>query len=141
MRAIDDLGLTTSSTNQGRLTINAQVAGDAFPDGTLSVTGTQTGVQVLHLDLAGTATDDIGVAAVRLVLRDRDTSRYLQPNGTMGAAYALIDAVLASPGAPSTTWSRSIDLPTQGDYVGDGLRLRHRRPTGPVHQPARPPAT
>ena len=27
VRATDDLGLTTSSTNQGRLTINAQVAG------------------------------------------------------------------------------------------------------------------
>ena len=30
--ATDDLGLTTSSTNQGRLTINVQVPGDAFPE-------------------------------------------------------------------------------------------------------------
>ena len=33
VRATDDIGLTTSSTNQGRLTISAQVPGDAFPDG------------------------------------------------------------------------------------------------------------
>ena len=31
VRATDDLGLTTSSSNQGRLTINAQVPGDARP--------------------------------------------------------------------------------------------------------------
>ena len=46
MRATDDLGLTTSNTNQGRLTINVQVPGDAFPNGLLNVTGTQTGLQV-----------------------------------------------------------------------------------------------
>ena len=48
--------------NQGRLTINAQIAGDAPPNGLITVTGTVTGGQVLHLDLAGTATDDQGVA-------------------------------------------------------------------------------
>ena len=36
VRASDDLGLTTSSNNQGRLTINVQVPGDAFPNATIS---------------------------------------------------------------------------------------------------------
>jgi PKD repeat protein len=116
VRATDDLGLTTSSTNQGRLTINAQVPGDAFPDGTITPTGTQPPLPTLHLDLAGAATDDKGVAAVRVSLRDNDTGRYVQPGGTLSAAFATLDAVLASPGATSTGWSLSLDLPAQGDY-------------------------
>ncbi|MGH2816151.1 MAG: Ig-like domain-containing protein, partial [Actinomycetota bacterium] len=92
VRATDEIGLTTSSTNQGRLTINAQVAGDAFPDGRLNFTGTDASIETLHLDLAGTATDDIGVASVRVALEDQDTGRYVQPNGTMAAAFATIPA-------------------------------------------------
>jgi hypothetical protein len=106
VRATDDLGLTTSSTNQGRLTVNAQVPGDAFPDGRLAFTGTDASLQALHLDLAGTASDDKGVRSVRVALEDQDTGRYVQPNGTMAAAFATLDANLASPGAASTTWTR-----------------------------------
>ena len=117
VRATDDLGLTTSSTNQGRLTINAQVAGDLFPNGRLNFTGTDSSIEVLHLDLAGTATDDIGVASVRVALEDQDTGRYVQPNGTMAAAFATIPATLASPNATSTTWTLGVNLPTKGEYA------------------------
>ena len=54
-------------------------------------------MQVLHLDLAGTATDDIGVSAVRVTIEEQDTSRYLQPNGTLSASYSLLNATLANP--------------------------------------------
>jgi PKD repeat protein len=117
VRATDQLGLTTSSTNQGRLTINAQVAGDAFPDGRLSFTGTDSSIEVLHLDLAGTATDDKGVAAVRVALEDQDTGRYVQPNGTMAAAFATMNATLAAPEATSTSWTLGVDLPTKGEFA------------------------
>lgn len=114
--ATDQLGLTTSTTNQGSLTISAQVPGDAPPNGLLNVTGTITGGQVLHLDLAGTATDDNGVSQVRVSLREGDTSRYLQPNGTLAAAFATLPATLQSPNATSTNWTLPIDLPTEGDW-------------------------
>jgi PKD repeat protein len=117
VRATDEIGLTTSSTNQGRLTINAQVAGDNFPNGLLSFTGTDSSIEVLHLDLAGTATDDIGVASVRVALEDQDTGRYVQPNGTMAAAFATIPATLASPNATSTSWTLSVALPTKGEFA------------------------
>jgi large repetitive protein len=117
VRATDDIGLTTSSTNQGRLTINAQVVGDNPPDGRLSVTGTVTSVEVLHLDLAGTATDDFGVRAVRVSLEDQDTGRYVQSDGTMSAAFATLPATLATPNGTSTTWTLPVDLPTKGDYA------------------------
>jgi hypothetical protein len=117
VRATDDIGLTTSSTNQGRLTINAQVPGDLFPNGLLNFTGTDSSIEVLHLDLAGTATDDLGVASVRVSLEDQDTGRHVQPNGTMAAAFANLPATLATPNGTSTTWTLPVDLPTQGEFA------------------------
>jgi PKD repeat protein len=116
VRATDDLGLTTSSTNQGRLTINAQVPGDTPPDGKLNVTGTLTGGQSLHLDLAGTATDDKGVAGVQVSLFDGDTSKYLQANGTLGAAFATLPATVSPANGTQTTWALPVDLPQGGDW-------------------------
>ena len=117
VRATDDIGLTTSSANQGRLTINAQVPGDNPPNGLLNFTGTDSSIEVLHLDLAGTATDDKGVASVKVALEDQDTGRYVQPNGTMAAAFATLNATLASPNATSTTWTLGVDLPTKGEFA------------------------
>ncbi len=116
VRATDELGLITASANRGRLNISAQVPGDAPPDGLLNVTGTILGGQSLHLDLAGTATDDQGVAAVEVSLRDRDSSRYLQPNGSLAAAFATRPATLATPNGTSTNWTLPVDLPVQGDW-------------------------
>jgi hypothetical protein len=70
---------------------------DNPPNGLLSFTGTNSSIEALHLDLAGTATDDVGVKAVRVALEDEDTRRYVQPNGTMAAAFATLPATLASP--------------------------------------------
>jgi hypothetical protein len=116
VRSTDNLGLTTSTTNLGKLTVTAQVPGDAFPNGTLNFTGVDQNIEQLHLDLAGKATDDKGVQGVRVALRDLDTGRYVQPNGTMAASFATVNASLASPGATSTTFSLPIDLPTKGEY-------------------------
>ncbi|MEV4416634.1 PKD domain-containing protein [Catellatospora sp. NPDC049609] len=116
VKATDDVGLETASTNQGRLTINSQIPGDNPPNGLLNVTGNQTAA-VLHLDLAGTATDDFGVASVKIAIREQDSSRYLQADGSLSAAFATRDAVLASPNGTSTTWTLSTDLPVQGRYA------------------------
>jgi PKD repeat protein len=117
VRATDEIGLTTSSSNQGRLTINAQVAGDSFPNGLLNYTGTDSSIETLHLDLSGTATDDFGVAAVRIALEDQDTGRYVQPNGTMAAAFATLPATLGTPNGTSTTFTLGVDLPTKGEFA------------------------
>ncbi|MCW2780556.1 MAG: domain containing protein, partial [Marmoricola sp.] len=116
VRGTDQIGLTTANNLQGRLTLSAQIPGDLPPDAKLSQTGTILGGQVLHLDLAGTATDDLGVQSVMVSLEDGDTSRYLQPNGSMAAAFAAIPATLATPNGTSTTWTLPVNLPTQGDW-------------------------
>ena len=90
--------------------------GDAFPNTTITPSGTVNGVQVLHLDLAGSATDDLGVSAVRVTVEETDSSRYVQPNGTLSATRALLPATLGTPGGTLTTWTLSVNLPTEGDY-------------------------
>jgi PKD repeat protein len=116
VRATDNQDLTTSTTFQGRLTINAQVPGDLAPNGLLNFTGTDQSLEVLHLDLAGTATDDKGVGAVKIALQETESSRYLQPNGTLAAGFATIDATLGTPGGTSTTFTLPVDLPSAGNY-------------------------
>ncbi len=115
--ASDSIGLSTSSANRGQLTLNAQIPGDSPPNALLDVTGTVGGGQELSLALAGSATDDKGVARVGVAVQDRDTSRYLQPDGSMSATFATLDATLESPGATSTRWSRAVTLPVQGDWA------------------------
>jgi large repetitive protein len=57
------------------------------------------------------------VASVKVSLEDQDTNRYLQPNGSTAAAYATLNATLATPNGTSTNWTLPIDLPTQGDWA------------------------
>ncbi len=116
VRATDELGLSTAAANRGTLTVNAQVPGDAFPDGLLSFIGTDQTPTTLHIDLAGTATDDKGIANVRVSLFDNRTGRYVQPNGTLTAGFATLNATVASPGATTTGFTLPVDLPQAGDY-------------------------
>ncbi len=115
VRATDDKDLTTATINRGSLTINAQFAGDLAPDGTMAFTAPTDKSPTINL--AGSATDDVGVESVRVSLQDRDTGRYLQANGTMAAAVAYRHATLGSPNATSTTWSLpEITLPSGGNW-------------------------
>ncbi|HQR26668.1 MAG TPA: PKD domain-containing protein [Nocardioides sp.] len=116
VRATDHQDLTTSSTFRGSLTINVAVPGDVAPNGLLNFTGTDQSIEVLHLDLAGTATDDLGVGSVKVALQDSETSKYVQPDGTLAAGFATLNATLASPGATSTTWTLPVNLPAAGNY-------------------------
>ncbi|MFC6287684.1 PKD domain-containing protein [Nocardioides sp. GCM10027113] len=123
VRATDKQDLTTPSTMRGRVTINVAVPGDAPPNGLISPTGTVTGVQQLHLELAGSATDDVGVAAVRVAVFEDVTDRYLKPDGSLAVGFRTVDAVLAAPGATSTGWTLPVDLPVSGDYVVTALAV------------------
>ena len=72
----------------------------------------------LTVNLGGTATDETGVKEVRVTLQDRETGRYLQANGTMGAASAFRPSrSLGTPGGTTTTWSLPpITLPSGGNW-------------------------
>ena len=115
VRGTDDEDLTTSSTNQGRLTINASYPGDNPPNTTMAFTApTDLSTTV---NLSGTATDETGVTNVRVTLQERDTGRYLQANGTLSATVAYREATLGTPNGATTTWSLPpITLPGGGDW-------------------------
>ena len=116
VQAVDDLELETNSSLRGRLTLAANIVGDNPPDTSITPTGTQTGVTDLQLNLGGSATDDLGVQSVQVTVRDNDTSRYLQANGTLAAGFYAFPAALGTPGATTTTWTLPVTLPTEGDY-------------------------
>ncbi len=115
VRATDKQELTTSSSMQGRITINVAVAGDVAPNGLVDVTTTTT-LTERHIDVTGTATDDFGVSEVRVAVFENDTDRYLRADGTLGASFGTLNATLGTPGGTSTTWSLSRDLPINGNY-------------------------
>ncbi len=114
--ATDNDGITTATTMWAVATFTAQVPGDAPPKALLSPTGLQPPTTTLALNLAGTASDDLGVTEVRVALRDADTARYANASGGTQATYTTIPATVNSPGATSTTWSLPFTLPTQGDW-------------------------
>jgi large repetitive protein len=117
VRATDTDGLTTASANQGRLTLQAQVPGDNPPDGLLTGSSTTTiSLTDPALNLAGTATDDLGVQSVKLTVFDNATGRYLQNDGTVASGYNQLTTTLGTLNGTSTTWSRLITLPSAGDY-------------------------
>jgi PKD repeat protein len=92
------------------------VPGDAFPNGLLNFTGTDQTPQTLNLDIAGTATDDKGVASVQVALYNSDLGQYVQTNGTLSAAFATVPANLGTPNGTSTTFDLPIALPAAGTY-------------------------
>jgi tripartite motif-containing protein 71 len=82
-------------------------------NGTVS---TPTANQVLTatpVNMTGAATDDVGVAEVRISIQDRDSKLWLRSNGTWGPAQPQ-QATLASPGATSTGWTFAFTPPTGG---------------------------
>ena len=115
VRATDDEDLTTATVNRGSLTVNAQYAGDLAPDGTMAFTAPTDKSPTINL--AGSATDDVGLESVRVSLQDRDTGRYLQANGSMAAAIAFRNADLTPPSGTSASWSLpAITLPSGGNW-------------------------
>ena len=96
----------------------------------------------LTVNLAGTATDDIGLESVRVSLQERDTGRYLQANGTMAATIAYRNATLNPAGGrrrcrPRGRCHRSRCRP---EATGASRRSRSTLPTGSRTR-VRPPAT
>jgi hypothetical protein len=65
--------------------------------------------------LSGEATDEDGVAAVRIAVKDRASKRWLQRNGKWGKKRVWLRANLSIPDAPTTPWLFRQSLPT-GKY-------------------------
>jgi outer membrane protein assembly factor BamB len=62
--------------------------------------------------ISGTATDNVSVVSVRLVIKN--TAGKFWNGSAWVTASTTVEAVMASPGAPSTTWSYSFNPPGSG---------------------------
>jgi len=114
--ALDDIGLLTPQQLWvGSLGI-VGVPGDAFPETTLNFAGVDQNSETLHLDLAGTATDDHGVNNVRVLVQDLDSANYVTAAGAFTPLKTWIDVAPATAGATSTTFALPLNLPAAGHY-------------------------
>jgi hypothetical protein len=76
------------------------------PDTAIVAPTTNQTLYSTPMQLSGTATDDVGVTAVKLSIQDRDTLQYWHTDGSWGTFqqfYATVD----NPGATNATWSYS----------------------------------
>lgn len=67
------------------------------------------------VNLSGSATDDLGVDEVSLLLLNRDTRQYHRLDGTLGAAQR-IQTTLTNPGGTRTNWSITFEGLPPGNY-------------------------
>ncbi len=98
----------------------APVAGaqtdDTPPRGSFTAPAPNATVPVGSVTLEGEASDDVGVDRVEVGVRNRDTSEWLQDDGTFGPGFNRVDADLADPGATATDWTLDAQL-AEGLYV------------------------
>ena len=76
------------------------------PNGTVTTPTNNQTLTGIPTQLSGGATDDVGVAQVRVAIRDRTSGLWLRGNGTWGTFQNHL-ANVASIGATSTTWTYS----------------------------------
>ena len=87
------------------------------PNGLVDVPSSSQVLDGPSVTLSGTASDNVGVDAAWIAIRDRSTGMWLQANGTtFASAYTLIPAALASQGAKNTPWSLGVSL-NDGSYA------------------------
>ncbi len=124
VRAEDDLGTRTPTTAvppstvvQPNVTLTVGFAGDALPNTLLDFASTTQDYDSFTLPITGSATDNLGVSGVKLVVFNNATRRYMTSTaGGDSLVYTLIDTPVASPGATSTTFTSTFTLPGPGDY-------------------------
>lgn len=97
--------------------VNAIVPDTTAPDGAaVTPKPNQQLLLAPTITLSGGATDDRGVAAVGVAIKNAATNLWLHPDGTYGA-FAWLPATVAAPGATSTGWTYAWAPPGIGNYV------------------------
>jgi DNA-binding beta-propeller fold protein YncE len=98
-----------ADTYNDRVQVFAAYAGGGAPDttppdATLSVPTQDQAFSSVPVQMNGNATDNVGVASVKIAVKDRTTGLWYRANGTWGSFQQQL-SVLGSPNAASTTWS------------------------------------
>lgn len=108
LRASDASGNATSIAFRSFTVISDDTVPDtAAPVLSQLSPGVNATVPVAAADITGTSTDDRAVATVEVAIKDRATNLWLRADGTWQATFVWVPATLASPGAASTTFTRT----------------------------------
>ena len=101
------------------ITINPNTGPDTIdPDGSVTVPVVDEVLPGPDVVLSGTATDNVGVTAVWIAIRNRSTGQWLQSDGvSFGTPYTLLPATLDTPGELSTDWTFPVTLADAGYAV------------------------
>ncbi len=104
-----------------RISINFTVGfeGNAAPDTRITTPrNLSADATSLQMSFAGTATDDTGVAEVRVLIWDNDRRGFVMPDGSLTSESALAyrSASVDQVGATSTTWTYEMTMPAEGRY-------------------------
>jgi dienelactone hydrolase len=92
------------------------------PTLSISTPSTNQVIAALNVPVTGSSSDNVGVRAVEIAIRNRTTNLYWQADGTWGAiVYA--PASLSVPDGASTGWSGSWSAPAAGEFAV-GARAR-----------------
>lgn len=113
---VDDAAGNQNATPGPSLTFSAATGGGdaATPTGTVTAPASNATVNP-PVTLTGTAADDVGVASVRLGIKQVDTGLWW--NGSSWQATATkVSTVLQNPGGASTTWSYQLGTVPSGGY-------------------------
>ena len=70
-------------------------------------------------NFAGTATDNVGVAAVTILIKDRDTGLWRRPDGTWRASTTGAQHMATVVGSTSATWTLDDVAAGTGQLPGD----------------------
>ncbi len=114
--------LLVSDTYNDRVQVYGPLGSPPSPDSTPpdSTATAPTPDQVFAsgpVAMGGNATDNVGVASVRVAIKNRDTGLWWHADGTFGT-YQTQLTTLASPGATTTAWSYSWPAPPgPGNYA------------------------
>ena len=136
-RAEDTSGNRDSTRPSTRFTTEAVGADVVDPDGIITEPthrGTSTGPD---LSVTGTASDNVGVARVRVSLQNLTTRQWLQADGTFGASYAALDADLDSVNGTQTGWSFDVANLSADEYAVSARAIDaagNTDPTRPRHR-------
>ena len=87
---------------------------DRAPETSISAPGSlQTSTSFV---IRGSASDDKGITAVNLYIRNVDTEQYLTADGSVVNSYTTFRIEPDVDNATSTTWQHEVTLPTEGNW-------------------------
>ena len=101
-----DVLANTVQTVLGEFELTAVLPPDTTAPVFSSVLPTNNSTVASPGDITGVLTDDRAVDRVEIAIKNRTNNTWLRPDGTWGA-FGWLPTTLGSPGAASTTWTKS----------------------------------